>query len=105
MQAIEQTPPSASAVKTAIPADAEAEAEDAIEAKDAGEAEATMSDIDRLVSDMVADVTAETNVAAEEIMATVQMKEKKLIILLRMRGVLIFGTWAVRNCPRKTSWS
>ena len=71
MQAIEQTPPSASAVKTAIPADAEAEAEDAAKAKDAGEAEATMSDIDRLVSYMVADVTAETNVVVEEIMATV----------------------------------
>jgi hypothetical protein len=71
MQAIEQTPPSASAVKTTIPADAEAEAEDAAKAKDAGEAEATMSDIDRLVSYMVADVTAETNVVVEEIMATV----------------------------------
>jgi hypothetical protein len=70
MQAIEQTLPSASAVKTTIPTDAEAEAEDVAEAKDAGEAEATMSDIDRLVSYMVADVTAETNMAVEEIMAT-----------------------------------
>jgi hypothetical protein len=69
MQAIEQTLPSASAVKTTIPTDAKAEAEDVAEAKDAGEAEATMSDIDRLVSYMVADVTAETNMAAEETMA------------------------------------
>jgi hypothetical protein len=78
MQAIEQTLPSASAVKTAIPVDAEAEAEDAAEAKDAGEAKATMPDIDRLVSDMVADVTAETNVAAEEIMATVPDEGKEI---------------------------
>jgi hypothetical protein len=51
MQAIDQTPPSASTVKTAIPAGAEAEAEGAAEAKDAGEAEGTtISEIDRLVS-------------------------------------------------------
>jgi hypothetical protein len=78
MQVIEQTPPSALMVKTAIPADAEAEAEGAAEAKNADEAEATMSDIDRLVSDMVADVTAETNVAAEEIMATVPDEGKEI---------------------------
>jgi hypothetical protein len=78
MQALEQTPPSALAVKTVIPANAEAEAEDAAKAKDAGEAEATMSDIDRLVSDMVAYVTAETNVAAEEIMAIVLDEGKEI---------------------------
>jgi hypothetical protein len=78
MQAIEQTPPSTSVVKTAIPADAEAEAEDTAEAKDAGEAEASMSDIDRLVSDIVADVTAETNMAAEEIMAIVLDEGKEI---------------------------
>ena len=71
MQAIEQTPPSASATKAAIPTDAE----------NAGEAEAeelaaTMSKVDRLVSDMVADVTAETNVAVEEIMAAVPDERK-----------------------------
>ena len=49
MQAIEQTPPSASAVKATIPADTE----------DAGRAEAeelatTMSEIDKLISDVVA---------------------------------------------------
>jgi hypothetical protein len=71
MQAIEQTPPSASSVKTMIPADVKAEAEGATEAKDAGEAKTTMSEIDRIVSDIVADVTTETNVAVEEIMATV----------------------------------
>jgi hypothetical protein len=78
MQAIERTPPSASAVKTGIPADAEAEAEGAAEAKDAGEAEMTMSDIDRLVSDIFADVTAETNVATEETMAIMPDKGKEI---------------------------
>jgi hypothetical protein len=78
MQAIEQTPPSASAVKTEIPADAEAEVEDATKVKDVGEAEVTMSDIDRLVSDMVADVTVEANVAAEEIMASVPDEGKEI---------------------------
>jgi hypothetical protein len=78
IQAIEQTPPLASVVKTVIPADAEAEAEGAAEAKDAGEAETTMSDIDRLVSDIFADVTVETNVVAEETMATVPDKGKEI---------------------------
>ena len=67
MQVIQQTQPSASATKAAIPANAE----------DAGEAEAeelaaTMSEVDRLVLDMVVDVVAEeTNVGAEENMAAV----------------------------------
>jgi hypothetical protein len=74
MQAIEQTPPSASATKVAIPTDA----------KDAGEAEAeelaaTMSEVDGLVSDMIADVVAEeTNVAAEENMVVVPDEEKEI---------------------------
>jgi hypothetical protein len=78
MQAIEQTQPSALAVKTAIPADAKAEAEGAAEATDAGEAKTTMSGIDRLVTDIVADVTAKTNVAVEEIMATVPDEGKEI---------------------------
>jgi hypothetical protein len=78
MEAIEQTLPSASATKIAIPADAEAEAEGAAEAKDADEAEMTMSDIDRLVSDIFVDVTVETNVAPEETMATVPDKGKEI---------------------------
>jgi hypothetical protein len=74
MQAIEQTPPSASATKAAIPTDAE----DAGEAK-AKELAATMSEVDRLVSDMVADVVAEeTNVAAEENMAAVPDEGKEI---------------------------
>ena len=59
-----------------ILADAEAEAEGAAEAKDADETERTMSDIDRLVSDVFADVTVETNVAPEETMAIVPDKGK-----------------------------
>jgi hypothetical protein len=62
MQAIEQTPPSASTMKARLPADAE----------DAGDAKAEelafiMSIVDRLVSYMVADVVVEeANIAAEE---------------------------------------
>ena len=74
MQAIERTSPSASAMKATIHADAE----------DAGNAEAeelavTMSEIDRLVSDVVVDVIAEkTSVVAEENMAAVPDKGKKI---------------------------
>jgi hypothetical protein len=69
-QAIEQTPPSASVVKVAIPVDTE----------DAGGAEAeelaaTMSEIDKLISDVVAD---KTGVAAEEDMTIVPEKGKKI---------------------------
>jgi hypothetical protein len=42
---------------------AEAKAAAAIEAKDTGEAEATMSDIDKIISEVVKDVTAEEDVA------------------------------------------
>jgi hypothetical protein len=71
MQAIEQTPPSASAVKAAIPVDTE----------DAGGAEteelaATMLEIDKLISYVV---TEETGVAAEESMAAVPNKGKKVV--------------------------
>jgi hypothetical protein len=65
MQAIEKTPPSASATKAAIPADAE----------DVGKAEelaATMSEVNKLISDVVADVVAEKN------MATVPDKGKRI---------------------------
>ena len=55
MQAIEQTPPSASAAKVAIPIDTE----DVAGVK-AGELATTMSEIDKLISDVV----AEENMAA-----------------------------------------
>jgi hypothetical protein len=71
MQAVEQTPPSASAAKVAIPEDTE----------DAGKAEAeelatTMSEIDRLISGVVVE---EIGVATEESMAAVPDKGKKVI--------------------------
>jgi hypothetical protein len=70
MQAIEQTPPSSSAVKAAIPMDIE----------DAGEAEAeeltaTMLEVDKLISDVVAE---KTSAVAEESMAAVPHKGKKI---------------------------
>jgi hypothetical protein len=58
MQAIEQMPPSASATKAPIPTDAE----DASKAE-AEELTATMSEADMLISDVVADVAAEENMA------------------------------------------
>jgi hypothetical protein len=71
MQAIERTPPSASAAKivTAASAEAKAAAEDAKLAT-------TMSGIDKLISDMVAE---ETVVAAEESMVVVPDKRKKVV--------------------------
>jgi hypothetical protein len=74
MQAIEQTLPLASATKAAIPTDVEDAGED-----EAEELASTMSEFDRLVSDMVADVFAkETNVAAEENMAAVPNEGKEI---------------------------
>jgi hypothetical protein len=70
MQAIEQTPPSASAVKAAIPVDTEVAG-----GAEAEELATTMSEIDKLISDVVAE---ETDVAAEESMAAVPDKGKKI---------------------------
>jgi hypothetical protein len=72
MQGIERTPPLASATKTVTATGAEAKAAAAIEAKDVGETEATMSDIDRIISEVVKDVTA------EEDMATAPDKEREI---------------------------
>jgi hypothetical protein len=72
MQAIERTPPSASAAKTVTAVGAEAKAKAAVEAKEAGEAGATMSDIDSLISDVIKDVTV------EEDMATAPGKEREI---------------------------
>jgi hypothetical protein len=71
MQAIERTPPSASAGKMITAASAEAEA-----AAEAAKLATTMSGIDKLISDMVAEETA---VAAEESMAAVPDKGKKVV--------------------------
>jgi hypothetical protein len=94
MQAIKRTPPLASAGKMITAASTEAEA-----ASEAAKLTTTMSRIDNLISDMVAE---ETFVVAEESMAAVPDKGKKLLILLRERKILTFGTWVARNCPRQT---
>jgi hypothetical protein len=80
MQAIERTPPSASASKITPIASAEAivEANTSVEATAAAEAanlESTLSGIDKMLSDMDAEETA---VAAEKVMATVPDKGKKI---------------------------
>jgi hypothetical protein len=63
MQAIERTSPSALATKTMTATGAEAKAVAAVEGEDVGEGEATMSDIDKIISDVVKDVTTEEDVA------------------------------------------
>jgi hypothetical protein len=81
MQAIERTPPSASASKITPLASAKATAEvnASVEAAAAAEAtnlESTLSGIDKLLLNMAVEETA---VAAEEIMATVPDKGKKIV--------------------------
>jgi hypothetical protein len=80
MQAIEQTPPLASASKIASIASAEtiAEADTSTEAAVVAKAanlESTLSGIDKILSDMA---TEETGAAAEKVMATVPNKGKKI---------------------------
>ena len=81
MQAIERTPPSASASKITPIASVEAttEANTSTEAAAAAEAtnlESTLSRIDKLFLDMPAEEAA---VAAKEVMATVPDKGKKIV--------------------------
>jgi hypothetical protein len=71
MQAIERTPPSASAAKIVTAVGAEADA-----ATEAKKLATTMLGIDKLISDMVAE---DTGVAAEESMAAVPDKGKKVV--------------------------
>jgi hypothetical protein len=71
MQAIKRTPPPASTAKIVTTAGAEADA-----AAEAEKLATTMSRIDKLMSDMVA---KETGVAAEESMAAVLDKGKKVV--------------------------
>jgi hypothetical protein len=80
MQAIERMPPSASASKITPIASAEATAEantsaEAAAAAEAVNLESTLSGIDKLLLDMVAEETAAT---PEEVMATVLYKGKKI---------------------------
>jgi hypothetical protein len=74
MQAIERTPPSASTSKITPIASAEAIAE-AAAAAEATNLESTLSRIDKLLLDMAVEETA---AAAEEVMATVPDKGKKI---------------------------
>jgi hypothetical protein len=81
MQAIERTPPSASASKITPIASVEAttEANTSVEAAAAAEAtnlESTLSRIDKLLLDMA---TEETAAAAEEVMATVPDKGRRIV--------------------------
>jgi hypothetical protein len=81
MQAIERTPPSASTSKITPLASAEATAEaasaaDAAAAAEASNLESTLSGIDKLLLNMAVEETA---MAAEEIMATVPDKGKKIV--------------------------
>jgi hypothetical protein len=71
VQAIERTPPSASAAKIVTVASAEADA-----STEAEKLATTMSGIDKLISDMVAE---ETGVVAEESMVVVPDKGKKVV--------------------------
>jgi hypothetical protein len=82
-EAIEETPPPASALKapavestaSAEAAPAEAAIVEAATAKDAN-LESTLSDIDKILLDMAAEEAA---IAAEETMATVPGKEKEIV--------------------------
>jgi acyl-CoA reductase-like NAD-dependent aldehyde dehydrogenase len=102
MQAIERTPPLASASRIAPIASAEAtaEVETSVEAAAAAEAanlESTLSRIDKLLSDMAAEETA---TAAEKVMVVVPDKGKRLLMLLQKKVTLTFGTWWVKSCLR-----
>jgi hypothetical protein len=80
---------------TAASAETEADAE-------ATKLATTISGIDKLISNMVAE---ETVVTAEENMAAVPDKGKRLLKLLWEKMVLTFGTWVVRKCTRQIRWN
>jgi hypothetical protein len=88
MQAIEKTPPSASEEKVIVPANAEGTAE--AEATEAGPTEATeaenlrttMSEINKLISDMTLEI--------DEVLTDKASEDTNL------------DTLVVRNCPTKT---
>jgi hypothetical protein len=77
MQAIEQTPPPTSAAKAVMPVEAEDTA-----GAEANELATTMSEIDRLISDVV----------AEGVAATPSNREKELKMPLRKIRISTFGT-------------
>jgi hypothetical protein len=93
MQAIERTPPLASASKIAPIASAEAIAEANTSAEaaatEAANLESTLSGIAKIILVMAAEETA---AAAEKVEATVPDKGTRLLMLLRKKGTLTFGT-------------
>jgi hypothetical protein len=85
MQTIERTPPLASTSRMMPVASAEAEA--VVEAEAAAEGAnlvSTMSGIDKFISDMVVEETVAT---AEENVATVSGKGKKLLVLCQKKRI------------------
>jgi hypothetical protein len=94
MQAIEKTPPSASASKIAPTTSAKAATEANISAEatsttEAANLESTLSGIDKLLLDMpIEEIVA----ATEQVMAQCLIKGRKLLMLLRKKKVSTFGT-------------
>jgi hypothetical protein len=93
MQAIERTPPLASASRMVPAASAEAEA-----AAEAANLVRTMSGIDKLISDMV---TEETVATTEENMAIVLGKGKEVVDASSEEKSFDLRHLEVRNCPRR----
>ena len=89
MQAIKQTLPPASADKTTMPIDAEDTA-----GAEADELATTMSEIDRLISDVVAE---------ENIAASPSDKGKKSKMPLRKIRISTFGTWVANYFSKRTN--
>jgi hypothetical protein len=102
MEAIERTPPSASASKiTPITSDeatagADISAE-AVAAVEAANLESTLSGIDKLLLGMAVE---ETVAAIEEVMAPVPDKGKKIANVASEKKTSTFGTWSGKNYPR-----
>jgi hypothetical protein len=97
MEAIEQTPPLASATAEAnISAEAAAAAE-------AANLESTLSGIDKLILGMP---TEETIAAAERSWPQCLTKERKLSMLLRRKKILTFEAWLGKNYlrPKRMSY-
>jgi hypothetical protein len=91
LQAIEQTPPPASASKAAKPTDAEATAT----AEDEN-LTTTLSEIDKLISDVVVE---------KEVVAKFQTRERKLMKPLQSDRISTYSTWAANNSLKRTNQS
>jgi hypothetical protein len=101
MQAIERTPPPASASKITPIASAEANAKadacvEAAAAVEAANLESTLSGIDKMLSNMAAEETA---AAVEKVMAIVPDKGKKIADATSEEKDFDLGNWSVKNYP------